>query len=77
MGMPFPIGIKRAGYLDDGVPAAWYWGINGALSVISSVLAVVIAMFWGITATLLVGLLAYIIALLMLKADRPFKGARC
>ncbi len=71
MGMPFPLGMRTARSLNDGGPAAWYWGINGAFSVISSVLAIVIAMFWGITATLLIGLAAYAIALLMVLTIRP------
>jgi hypothetical protein len=61
MGMAFPRGMRYARE-DDAAPAAWYWGINGAFSVISSVLAVVVAIFWGVTATLLVGLVAYLIA---------------
>jgi spermidine synthase len=64
MGMAFPLGIKRARYTHEGAPTAWYWGINGAFSVISSVLAVVVAVFWGVTVTLLVGLTVYVIALL-------------
>jgi hypothetical protein len=67
MGMAFPLGIKKAQYRDPGAPAAWYWGINGAFSVISSVLAVVVAVFWGVTATLLAGLATYAIALLALR----------
>jgi hypothetical protein len=63
MGMAFPLGIKRAQYTHEGAPTAWYWGINGAFSVISSVLAVVVAVFWGVTVTLLVGLAAYVVAL--------------
>jgi spermidine synthase len=64
MGMAFPLGIKKARRLHEEAPTAWYWGINGAFSVISSVLAVVVAVFWGVTVTLLVGLAAYVIALL-------------
>ena len=71
MGMAFPLGIKQAQYADEAAPAAWYWGINGAFSVISSVLAVVVAVFWGVTATLLVGLTAYIVALIALWAKGP------
>jgi hypothetical protein len=63
MGMAFPLGIRKALDAHQGAPTAWYWGINGAFSVISSVLAVVIAVFWGITVTLLVGLGAYILAI--------------
>jgi hypothetical protein len=71
MGMAFPVGMKHA-RRREGAPAAWYWGINGAFSVISSVLAVVVAVFWGITATLLVGVTAYVVALLCLRSGhRP------
>jgi len=66
MGMAFPLGIKKAELAHDGAPTAWYWGINGAFSVISSVLAVVVAVFWGVTMTLLVGLVAYVVALIAL-----------
>jgi len=69
MGMAFPLGIKKAQY-EEGAPTAWYWGINGAFSVISSVLAVVVAVFWGVTITLLVGLTAYIVALVALQFER-------
>ena len=69
MGMAFPLGIKKAQY-EEGAPTAWYWGINGAFSVISSVLAVVVAVFWGVTMTLLVGLTAYVIALVALQFER-------
>ena len=69
--MAFPLGIKKAQYADEGAPTAWYWGINGAFSVISSVLAVVVAVFWGVTMTLLVGLFAYIVALTALKTPVP------
>jgi hypothetical protein len=71
MGMAFPLGIKRARIGNDGAPTSWYWGINGAFSVISSVLAVVVAVFWGVTVTLIVGLAAYVVALTMLVASNP------
>src|SRR5262249_9297340 len=38
MGMPFALGMKRARYFDEDAPTAWYWAINGAFSVVSSVL---------------------------------------
>jgi hypothetical protein len=63
MGMAFPLGVKKALYAHKGAPTAWYWGINGAFSVISSVLAVVVAVFWGVTVTLVVGLAAYVVGL--------------
>jgi hypothetical protein len=70
MGMAFPLGIKQAAYSHGNAPTAWYWGINGALSVVSSVLAVVVAVFWGVTATLVAGLLAYVVALVALSRAR-------
>jgi len=66
MGMAFPLGIRKAVSMNEGAPTAWYWGVNGAFSVISSVLAVAVAVFWGVTVTLLVGLGAYILALIAL-----------
>lgn len=69
MGMAFPIGIRHARIKRTEAPTAWYWGINGAFSVISSVLAVVVAVFWGVTATLLVGLAAYVLALAALSVS--------
>jgi hypothetical protein len=63
MGMAFPLGVKKALYAHKGAPTAWYWGINGAFSVVSSVLAVVVAVFWGVTVTLVVGLAAYVVGL--------------
>jgi hypothetical protein len=68
MGMAFPLGIRRAQHHHgEAAPTAWYWAINGAFSVISSVLAVVVAVFWGVTVTLLVGLGVYVIALAALS----------
>ena len=66
MGTAFPIGIRKALSSGD-APTAWYWGINGAFSVISSVLALVVAVFWGVTMTLLVGLAAYVVGLVALE----------
>jgi hypothetical protein len=66
MGMAFPLGMKKALYAHEGAPTAWYWGINAAFSVVSSVLAVIVAVFWGVTMTLLVGLAAYVVGLVAL-----------
>jgi len=73
MGMAFPIGIKTASH-DERAPQAWYWAINGAFSVIASVLAVAVAVFWGITATLIAGLAAYSLGLLALAAEQRSRG---
>ena len=62
LGMAMPIGIGRlqAEY-PDGVP--WAWGINGIASVLSSVLAIFVAISFGFAITTLVALACYLGAL--------------
>ena len=62
MGMPFPIGMKLAS-LRPNAPTAFLWGINGAMSVCASVLAVVVALSWGISTAFWVGCVSYAVAL--------------
>ncbi|HEY8154070.1 MAG TPA: class I SAM-dependent methyltransferase [Myxococcota bacterium] len=60
MGMPFPIGIRFASRdANASATTPWLWGINGATSVVASVLAVVIAMSAGISAAFWTGFLCY------------------
>lgn len=67
LGTAFPIGINTTMRLNPTL-APWLWGINGASSVSASVLAIIIAMFIGINASYLCGVLFYLLALLALKA---------
>jgi predicted membrane-bound spermidine synthase len=62
MGMAFPIGMTLAA---DRAPALtpWLWGLNGAASVLASVLAICIALTWSISTAFWTGWLAYIVAL--------------
>ena len=61
MGMPFPLGLRRvAAEAPDFVP--WAWGINGFASVISAVLATVLAIHFGFTAVVMLALLLYMAA---------------
>jgi hypothetical protein len=66
MGMPFPMGIKlvdrRAGAI---IP--WVWGINGATSVFASVFAIVVALNWGFSAAMAVGVSCYALALIVVN----------
>ncbi|MBX9667491.1 MAG: hypothetical protein K2X93_07720 [Candidatus Obscuribacterales bacterium] len=64
LGMAFPLGIQLADkkQLQDVLP--WFWGINGAASVFSSVLATFIMLYYGISATFYSGLACYILAVL-------------
>jgi hypothetical protein len=58
MGMPFSIGMGAASR-HAGAPTAFLWGINGATSVVASVLGALVAMFFGISITFAGGFLAY------------------
>jgi hypothetical protein len=58
MGMAFPLGISFATKKIPGI-TPWLWGINGAMSVLASVLAVVIALSLGISASYWAGVLCY------------------
>ena len=71
MGMAFPLGMKAA---TDQTAALtpWLWGINGATSVCGSVLAVVVALSFGITVSFWSGFACYVLALAaLLAAPRP------
>jgi spermidine synthase len=75
MGFPFPLGIRA---LEPRRPALvpWAWGMNGATSVLASVLAVALGMYAGFTVALLAGAAAY--AVCVITAGRlasPFPAA--
>ncbi|MGA7360560.1 MAG: hypothetical protein WBW70_17015 [Candidatus Sulfotelmatobacter sp.] len=81
MGMPFPtglralaadpvLGISTAAANDDNV-VEWAWAMNAAASVLGSVLAMVIAIQFGLNVTLGCGVAAYLLALLLLPALHP------
>jgi len=81
MGMPFPTGLRAVAGLpapefpSGQVPAdnavEWAWAMNAAASVLGSVLAMVIAIQFGLNATLACGAAAYLLALLLIPALRP------
>ena len=56
MGMPFPTGLRRVATVE------WAWALNAAASVLGSVLAMVIAIHFGLTITLLCAAAAYLLA---------------
>ncbi|MCP4470833.1 MAG: hypothetical protein GY815_09130 [Gammaproteobacteria bacterium] len=61
MGMPFPIGLSA---LTTGPPSltAWAWGINGCASVISAILATLLAIHFGFNAVIVLALGCYLAA---------------
>jgi spermidine synthase len=61
MGMPFPLGLARLSEVAPGfVP--WAWGINGFASVVSAVLATLLAIEFGFNAVILLALALYAVA---------------
>lgn len=61
MGMPFPQGLSRVGR--GALPApAFYWGLNGVLSVLGSVGTMALAVTLGFRAALIVGSVFYVVA---------------
>ncbi len=71
MGMAFPFGMKLAsGRARELTP--WLWGLNGAASVLASVLSVCIALTWSISAAFWAGWACYLVALLTFtRGARP------
>jgi hypothetical protein len=86
MGMPFPTGLRAITNSDEiELPAAefgepstnadngveWAWAMNAASSVLGSVLAMLIAIRFGLNITLASGAAAYGLALLLFPALAP------
>jgi spermidine synthase len=68
MGMPFPTGLRALSTNNSSHNAVeWAWALNAASSVLGSVLAMVIAIQFGLNVTLACGAVAYLCALLLLK----------
>jgi hypothetical protein len=68
MGMPFPTGLRwlaaQTGE-DQGHAVEWAWAMNAASSVLGSVLAIVIAIQFGLSVTLTYGAAAYLLAFVL------------
>ena len=64
MGMPFPMGLavvsKRC---PNWIP--WAWGLNGCASVVSAILATLLAIHLGFVFVVIIAVLAYLLALLV------------
>ena len=77
MGMPFPTGLRALATVSipelpnrDDNAVEWAWAMNAAASVLGSVLAMMIAIQFGLTVTLACGLVAYVLALALLPTLR-------
>ena len=85
MGMPFPTGLRAMAPEAEGIADAemggagngnrveWAWALNAASSVLGSVLAMLIAIQWGLTVTLTVAAACYLVAAVL---SRRFGTAR-
>ena len=62
MGMPFPLALSS---LSENFPALvpWVWGVNGCASVISAILAMILAMHLGFTIVIVCALVLYLLAM--------------
>jgi hypothetical protein len=78
MGMPFPTGLRSlaspGAFSRDSNAIEWAWAMNAASSVLGSVLAMVIAIRFGLNATLACGAAAYVVALLVTPTLNPRRG---
>ncbi|MBI5375550.1 MAG: hypothetical protein HZA77_08950 [Candidatus Schekmanbacteria bacterium] len=66
MGMPFPLGIKL---LENDSPEIipWVWGINGATSVLATILSTTVAIIYGFSLALIFGAVTYVISILLVR----------
>ena len=66
LGIPFPTGIQilKQNNLVRYIP--WMYGVNGIMSVLGSVIAVILSMIWGFTPSFFAGLSMYLIIFIFL-----------
>jgi len=73
MGMPFPLGIRLVSLIDQGkgkglIP--WLWATNSFCSIIASVSAVIIALFFGFKVVAILAALIYLFGFLSINYSR-------
>ena len=61
MGMPFPLGMAALADSADGL-VPWAWGVNACASVVSTVLATLLAIHLGFDVVLLIAVVLYLLA---------------
>jgi spermidine synthase len=74
MGMPFPSGLRRLEQR-HAPSLRWAWSLNAAASVLGSVGSVMLAIYFGLRATLLMGGVLYLIALAVIALTPREKRA--
>jgi membrane protein CcdC involved in cytochrome C biogenesis len=66
MGVPFPAGMRALG-ADHETLIPWAWAINGCMSVLAPVVTIMLALTYGYTMILWLGVVSYIIAFFPLR----------
>ena len=79
MGIPFPAGLN---WMDQALSneqpsgsdwmVAWVWAINGACSVVGSILASLLSLSFGFTKTTVFGIICYLLAGILISSQRRF-----
>ncbi len=73
MGMPFPLCLSRLGkFAPTFIP--WVWGVNGCASVISAILATLLAIHFGFTYVVIAAVFLYGIAAIGFRRIWPGAG---
>jgi hypothetical protein len=62
LGFAFPTGMRLVSAV-NAQPTPWFWGINGATSVLASVLGVICSMSFGINVTMLISAACYLLVI--------------
>jgi spermidine synthase len=74
LGMPFPLGILSIEGMPRGA-VAWAWAMNGLFTLIGGLASVLLSIFLGFQATLLLGLAIYALAFATFRFLRSHAGA--
>ncbi len=73
MGIPLPGGLALLEERDPGL-ISWAWAVNGATSVVASILAALLALSFGFSVVLILGGACYVGALLTVASLRPLRS---
>ncbi len=74
LGLPFPAGLRLVSQTrPELIP--WLWAVNGCASVVSAVLAAMVALTWGFTVVLWSAALAYALAGVILALFTPGRAS--
>ncbi len=77
MGFPMPTAMTTLGRLGKDHMFLWAWGVNGCFSVIGAALVPIVATSFGLPAVVLVGAIAYLVALpSFFSVLKPLNGER-